>query len=109
MTRVEQEFERRMARIPHHGLGLSVDVYSPDVFELLEALSEARVAWGYLELFKADDRALATVRRHVPFAFLEYHAEGLWITQPSWETSSPADAFSTALRIMLSATATCCS
>ncbi len=82
MTPVDQEYLRRVSRIPHHGLGLSVDVYQPDLFELLDALERQSLACGYLEIFKAAQPALATVRRRLPACLLEYHGEGIWVTQP---------------------------
>jgi uncharacterized protein (UPF0276 family) len=99
MSGIEREFESRVARIPRHGLGLSVDRYSPDLFEVQDALRDQGLAPGYLELFKADDSALAAVRERTPSARLAYHAEGLWITQPGWETlTGSADAVDTAAR-----------
>ncbi|TAJ23432.1 MAG: DUF692 family protein [Nitrospirae bacterium] len=97
MATVDQEFFRRVARIPHHGLGLSVDVYTPDLFDLLDALAEGGAGGrgldcDYLEIFKAALPALADVRRRLPNTLLEYHAEGLWITQPDLETRYPFEA-----------------
>ena len=92
MTVVDQEFHQRAARIPHHGLGLSVDVYQPDLFEVVEALQRAGLAYGYLEIFKAATPALAEVRRRLQSTLLEYHAEGPWATQPDGLTQSPAEA-----------------
>ena len=87
MATVNQEFFRRVSRIPHHGLGLSVDVYQPDLFELLDALERQSLPYGYLEIFKAARPALASVRRRLPDKLLAYHAEGLWVTQPFVETA----------------------
>ncbi len=99
MSGIEREFESRVAGISRHGLGLSVDVYSPDLFEVQDALRDHGMAPGYLELFKAEDSALAAVRERTPSARLAYHAEGLWITQPGWETlTGSADAVDTAAR-----------
>jgi hypothetical protein len=89
MTAVDHEFCKRVARIPHHGLGLSVDVYAPDLFELADALERHGLDYGYLEIFKAAPAALASVRRRLPDARLAYHAEGLWVTQPDPERLSP--------------------
>ena len=44
-------FEARAARIPVHGIGLSVDVFSPDLLDLHRALAHAGVAPDYLEIF----------------------------------------------------------
>lgn len=87
MTGVDQEYLRRVSRIPHHGLGLSVDVYQPDLFELLDALEWQSLPYGYLEIFKAAQSALASVRRRLPDKLLAYHAEGLWVTQPDVKTA----------------------
>lgn len=92
MTSIDQEFLKRVTRIPHHGLGLSVDVYTPDLFELVEALDRREVTYSYLEIFKAAPAALELVRRHLPNVRLAYHAEGLWVTQPDPERLSPFDA-----------------
>ncbi len=48
----EQEFQRRAAHIPPHGVGLSVDIYAPDVFELVDAW-EAAGLQHYLDVSKA--------------------------------------------------------
>ena len=87
----EQAFRRRAAHIAPHGLGLSVDVYTPDLFELLGALEEAGACADYLEIFRASLPALQTVRRHCASLPLECHAEGLWLTQPDWQQAYPAD------------------
>ena len=63
---MDQEFRRRVASIPGHGLGLSVDVYAPNLFDLLDALEKRGLGYGYLELFKAPSPALSRVRRRVP-------------------------------------------
>jgi uncharacterized protein len=84
MTNIERAFLRRLSHIPSHGLGLSVDVYSPNLFELLEALISHGLDYGYLEIFQASQSALAEVRRRLPKELLAYHAEGLWLTQPEW-------------------------
>ncbi|OGW64865.1 MAG: hypothetical protein A3H49_02410 [Nitrospirae bacterium RIFCSPLOWO2_02_FULL_62_14] len=89
MTPIEREFLDRVARIPHHGLGLSVDVYQPDLFELVGALNRRGLDYGYLEIFKAAPSALEVLRRRLPGVLLSYHAEGLWVTQPDPETLSP--------------------
>ena len=92
---LEQEFIQRLVKIPRHGLGLSVDVYSPNLFDLLEALDGRGVTYGYLEIFQASQSALADVRGRLPQDLLEYHAEGLWLTQPEWE-GTEEDIFRTA-------------
>jgi hypothetical protein len=89
MTSIEHEFIARADRIPYHGLGLSVDVYQPDLFELADALNRRGPDYGYLEIFKAAPAALESVRRRMPDTLFSYHAEGLWVTQPNPETLSP--------------------
>jgi len=89
MAAIDQEFLRRVSPIPHHGLGLSVDVYQPDLFALLTALEQHGVSFGYLEVFQASTQALTEVRRRLPGALLEYHAEGLWVTQPDFLSQYP--------------------
>ena len=84
-------FASRLARIPSHGLGLSVDVYTPDLFELVQSLRAADLPYGYLEVFRAPESALKAVRHAFPGARLAYHGEGLWMTQPDWHTAYPAD------------------
>lgn len=81
-TTVHAEFVRRRDRIPTHGLGLSVDVYSPDLHSLRGVLHERQVHPGYLEVFRATSTALAAVRKEVGGGLLSYHGEGLWLTQP---------------------------
>lgn len=83
----QQDFQRRLRKIPPQGMGLSVDVYSPDLFELVNKLRERGLQPGYLEIFKATTTALTTVRRAVPDMALAYHGEGLWITQPDVQES----------------------
>lgn len=76
------EFSRRLAAIAPHGLGLSVDVYVPDVGSLLGALRRRQVLPAYLEVFRAPTSALRTVRHHAAGIPLTYHGEGLWLTEP---------------------------
>ncbi|ALA60662.1 DUF692 family multinuclear iron-containing protein [Nitrospira moscoviensis] len=77
----QAEFYRRLAGIATHGLGLSVDVYQPDLRSLLAALRGRQVPPGYLEVFRATPAALAAVRTEAACP-LAYHGEGLWLTQP---------------------------
>ncbi|MGQ0667302.1 MAG: multinuclear nonheme iron-dependent oxidase [Nitrospiraceae bacterium] len=79
---VEREFLRRLERIPAHGLGLSVDLYSPDLASLRRVLQERQVLPAYLEVFRAVPAALDAVRQQVGDGLLTYHGEGLWLTQP---------------------------
>ena len=84
---MQQDFERRLRNIPRLGMGLSVDVYSPDLFELVNKLREQGLEPGYLEVFKATTAALMSVRKALPDIPLAYHGEGLWITQPDVQDS----------------------
>ena len=79
---VEREFLRRLELIRVHGLGLSVDVYSPDLPSLLGALRRRQVQPAYLEVFRAAPGALAMVKGQAGDTSLTYHGEGLWLTQP---------------------------
>jgi len=78
------DFQDRVARIPVHGLGLSVDVYSPDLPSLLADLTRRQVFPMYLEVFHATSSALTAVRDQTDLP-LPYHGEGLWVTQPGAE------------------------
>ena len=82
--RVNQEFRRRTQHIPRLGLGLSVDVYSPDLFEVMRRFSGEECRPAYLEIFRATVTALRSVRRNIPAVPLTYHGEGLWVTQPDF-------------------------
>ena len=84
---VQQDFQRRLKGIPALEMGLSVDVYSPDLFELMNKLRERGLEPGYLEVFKATTTAMAMVRQAMPEMPLAYHGEGLWITQPDVQES----------------------
>jgi uncharacterized protein len=79
---VHREFLRRVEQIPAHGLGLSIDVYSPDLTSLLQALQKRQVPPAYLEIFRATPNTLALVRKQAGNGLLTYHGEGLWLTQP---------------------------
>lgn len=79
---IEGEFSRRLEQIPPHGLGLSVDVYSPDLLSLLGVLRERQVLPSYLEVFRAAPAALTVIREQVRDCLLPCHGEGLWLTQP---------------------------
>jgi uncharacterized protein (UPF0276 family) len=85
---VQHNFQHRLKSIPPLGIGLSVDVYSPDLFELVSRLKEQEYTPGYLEVFKATATALRSVRQAVQNIPLGYHGEGLWITQPDIQASS---------------------
>ncbi len=79
------DFQGRVDRIPVQGLGLSVDVYSPDLLSLLADLRRRQVLPMYLEVFRATSSALAAVRDQTDLP-LPYHGEGLWVTQPGAES-----------------------
>ena len=81
---VDQVFQYRVAGIPRLGLGLSVDVYSPDLFELMDRFRSEEHRPAYLEIFRANETALRSVRQNIPETPLTYHGEGLWVTQPDF-------------------------
>jgi uncharacterized protein (UPF0276 family) len=83
------EFFVRAARVPVHGIGLSVDVYSPDLLELHQALEGAGLLPNYLEIFKATTPELSRIRAAFPVTALAYHAEGLWVTEPELHRRYP--------------------
>jgi len=84
-----ESFEARAARIPVHGIGLSVDVFSPDLLELYQALELAGSPPEYLEIFKSPTRELARVHAALPGVPLAYHAEGLWLIDPAMRSATP--------------------
>lgn len=84
MGGVERNFMNRVEVVPSLGLGLSVDVYDPDLHELVGALRQRGLRTGYLELFKATTRALEAVRQDCVGIPLTFHGEGLWVTQPDF-------------------------
>ena len=84
---MQSEFTQRANAIPAHGLGLSVDVYSPDLLHLVHSLRDEGLQPGYLEVFKATTSAMQWVRRQLPDMKLPYHGEGLWVTQPDFPHS----------------------
>lgn len=84
---MESEFIQRAKALSALGAGLSVDVYSPDLLQLVDALDEAELHPGYLEVFKATTSAMRWVRRQLPDVALTYHGEGLWTTQPDFPQS----------------------
>lgn len=75
-------FADRLRAISPQGLGLSVDVYSPGLIELVDCLVNRRLLPDYLEIFKASTSALKFIRQHLSGIALSYHGEGLWVTQP---------------------------
>ncbi len=88
LSSIHDEFERRAGQISFLGLGLSVDVYCPDLFDLMAELSQQSLVVDYLEIFQASRGALRKVREAFPEVPLAYHAEGIWVTQPHWKTAN---------------------
>jgi hypothetical protein len=86
MQQCDREFNARAARVPVHGIGLSVDVYSPDLVELYAALECGGLTPEYLEIFKAPSAELARIRRALPRPAMAYHAEGVWLIDPEMQT-----------------------
>lgn len=81
---VDQAFQCRVGDIPRLGLGLSVDVYSPDLFELMTRFLSEEHRPAYLEIFRANQAALKAVRQKTSAVPLTYHGEGLWVSQPDF-------------------------
>ena len=81
---VERQFQRRAALIPKLGLGLSVDVYSPDLWDLMNRFNADSTRPAYLEIFRAATSVLRAVRQSFGDVPLAYHGEGLWVTQPEF-------------------------
>jgi hypothetical protein len=59
---MQSEFTERANAVAAHGLGLSVDVYSPDLLHLVQSLRDEGLQPGYLEVFKATTSAMQWVR-----------------------------------------------
>jgi uncharacterized protein (UPF0276 family) len=85
MTYYSETYVRKVQSIPFHGIGLSVDLHVPDLFELVFRLKQSNLNFDYLELFRGPVSQLGSVREyfsnHLP---LEYHADSLWFTQPEF-------------------------
>ena len=81
---VGQAFQCRLANIPRLDLGLSVDVYSPDLLELMHRFLREEHRPAYLEIFRANQTVLRSVRQYISAVPLTYHGEGLWVTQPDF-------------------------
>jgi hypothetical protein len=84
MTAVQNEFVQRAGSICVHGVGLSVDVYSPDLLLVDELLNRRGIPVDYYEVFQAALPALTAVRERLAGRCLAYHGEGLWISQPEF-------------------------
>ena len=91
MNACDQHFHQRISHVGFHGLGLSVDVYSPSVLELVRELDGHQLPFGYLEIFKASTEALHALRQNISCSYFEYHADGLWVTQPDWWDTYPVE------------------
>ena len=87
MIPVEQDFKRRVETVPRLELGLSIDLYSPDLFELMARFDGQEYQPGYLEVFRAPELALQRLRQRFPTITLACHGEGLWVTQPDFATT----------------------
>ncbi len=90
---IEEQFAQRAQPIPYHGVGLSVDLYTPDLYALVAALpGDGSMRTGcrcdYLEIFRAAASGLARARTRIAGP-LNYHAEGLWVTQPDLGQAYP--------------------
>ncbi|HKT34726.1 MAG TPA: DUF692 family protein [Nitrospira sp.] len=83
---VEEQFRRRAQVVPRLGFGLSVDVYSPDLCQLMSRFQGQAFRPAYLEIFRAATAALQALKRQLAGVPLAYHGEGLWITQPEFVT-----------------------
>ena len=89
MQQLDREFYARAARLPVHGIGLSVDVHTPELVELCSTLRLSGLTPEYLEIFKAPSADLARIRRALPQTAMAYHAEGVWLIDPEMQTRYP--------------------
>jgi uncharacterized protein (UPF0276 family) len=86
MSSLDRKFWNRAKRLPARGIGLSVDVFTPDLLQLHHALEENGTRPDYLEVFKAPTAELARVRAALPDTAFAYHGEGLWLIDPEMRT-----------------------
>ncbi|MBI1824665.1 MAG: DUF692 family protein [Nitrospirae bacterium] len=85
MKTQSEKYIQLIQSIPFHGIGLSVDLHVPDLFELISRLNHAGLAFDYLEVFRGPVSLLAPVRKVIQKIHpLEYHADSLWFTQPEF-------------------------
>jgi hypothetical protein len=85
MNLCQKTYLEKIEKIPFHGVGLSVDLHVPDLFELIEALDHNGLPFGYLEVFRAPYSHLQPLRDLFQNGVqLEYHADCLWYTQPEF-------------------------
>ena len=89
MQHCDREFYNRAAPIPLHGVGLSVDVFSPELLDLDSALEQAGVRPDYWEVFEAPSAELARIRRALALTPCAYHAEGVWLIDPELVSRFP--------------------
>ncbi|MEP6602253.1 MAG: DUF692 family multinuclear iron-containing protein [Nitrospirota bacterium] len=89
MQHCDREFYKRAARIPLHGVGLSVDVFSPRLLDLDSALEQAGLRPDYWEVFEAPSAELARIRRALAPTPCAYHAEGVWLIDPELVSHFP--------------------
>ncbi|MHB8482433.1 MAG: multinuclear nonheme iron-dependent oxidase [Nitrospiria bacterium] len=85
MAAFQNSFLNRVRSIPFHGTGLSVDLHVPDLFDLIHALNKASLSFDYLEIYRGPLSHLKPVQHYFKNSLpLEYHADGLWFTQPEF-------------------------
>ena len=89
MQHCDREFYNRAARIPLHGVGLSVDIFSPELLDLDSALEQAGLRPDYWEVFEAPSAELARIRRALAPTPCAYHAEGVWLIDPELVSRFP--------------------
>ena len=89
MQRCDREFYNRALRVPLHGVGLSVDVFSPGLLDLDSALAQAGLRPDYWEVFEAPSVELTRIRRALAPTPCAYHAEGMWLIDPELVSRFP--------------------
>src|SRR5438067_10956856 len=89
MQHCDREFYNRAARILLHGVGLSVDVFSPELVDLDSALEQAGLRPDYWEVFEASSAELTRIRRALAPSPCAYHAEGVWLIDPELVSRFP--------------------
>ena len=89
MQHCDREFYNRAARILLHGVGLSVDVFSPELVDLDSALEQAGLRPDYWEVFEASSAELTRIRRALAPTPCAYHAEGVWLIDPELVSRFP--------------------
>ena len=89
MQHCDREFYNRAARILLHGVGLSVDVFSPELLDLDSALEQAGLRPDYWEVFEAPSADLIRIRQALAPIPCAYHAEGVWLIDPELVSRFP--------------------